>query len=167
MVAVPMYQNDATALRISFDPHNIAQPFHTNQNFIWPEGMALETAFPQHASNTVVLAFLPCAFALSYQCGDMPGEELARARQFFHDLSQDADFTPIHAALTLIMSNDGRSFIRPTSTEGGEAGIDVASLRDNMIRDLGGASALREEINAGIVSEPPFSADAKLVILQN
>lgn len=34
VVAVPMYQNEATGLHILFNPHNIIQPFHTNQNFV-------------------------------------------------------------------------------------------------------------------------------------
>ena len=30
VVAVPMYQTNATSLQILFDPHNITQPFHTS-----------------------------------------------------------------------------------------------------------------------------------------
>lgn len=96
----------------------------------------MENNFLEHTLRTVVLVFLPCVFAISYQCSNTLGEDLARLRQFFHNLSQYNNFSPIHIALTLIMRNGGRSFIGPTNTEGGEAGIDLASLRGNMIPDL-------------------------------
>lgn len=65
--------------------------------------------------------------------------------------------------LTLIKHNGGRSFIRPTNPEGGEAGINIALLCDNVIPYLGGLVALCNEINAGIMNEPPFTEEAKMV----
>ena len=156
-VLVPMLETSAQALKLTFCPHDIDEPYmerrNGHHNFNWPDQKTIKDFFPNlDIDQKVVLASLPNVIPYGFGAAPAEGpvEDLEEA--FAHmdnGPEMGVDLRPIHHAIKLLIANGGRSFHMTLDAER-TGGVGIAQIDNRFKQSFGGEAALRSHFESSI-----------------
>ena len=161
-VAVPMYKEDCTSLKIQYDPHDLSQAYGSRRRFQWPEGTTMDDHFPDRGSKTVVLAFLPNVFAFAFDSSPPTGSFID-VKDDIAQLEQELPLDPVIKAIELLQANNMNSYAKAVGTGETTPGTFFPDLNDNVVRGIQGLQTILPKMDLQLAYLDPSSRNGKVL----